>query len=158
MLELIAGKPARSVPRGERPREGPDLPGEGGVGKTTLLLRYVNGTFCENTSLTIGIQFHHKVVAVNGLDYDLQLWDFGGQDRFRFMLPEYTLGAKGALLLYDTMRMTSLTSLDEWVKICRTHDPALPILFCGTKIDLAGDHIVSGEVARNYLPPSKCLT
>src|SRR5271157_749470 len=127
--------------------------GEGGVGKTTLLLKYVNGTFCEDTSMTIGIQFHHKVLQQNDVEYSLQLWDFGGQDRFRFMLPNYALGAKGALLLYDTTRMSTMDSLAEWVKICRTHDPGLPILFVGTKIDLVEDRSVPADMAKDYLKP-----
>jgi small GTP-binding protein len=127
--------------------------GEGGVGKTTLLLKYVNGTFCEDTSMTIGIQFHHKTIQQNGIEYSLQLWDFGGQDRFRFMLPSYAAGAKGAMLLYDTTRMATLENLTEWVKICRTHDPELPILFVGTKLDIVEDRSVPSDMAKDYLTP-----
>ena len=127
--------------------------GEGGVGKTTLLYKYVNGTFIADTSMTIGVQFHVKNIEINGVAYSLQLWDFGGQDRFRFMLPSYTLGAKGAILLYDTTRMSTLDSLEEWVNICRTQDKNLPILFCGTKIDLVEERSVAGDYARSFLQP-----
>ncbi len=125
--------------------------GEGGVGKTTLLYKYVNGTFIADTSMTIGVQFHVKNIEMNSVAYSLQLWDFGGQDRFRFMLPSYTLGAKGALLLYDTTRMSTLDSLEEWVGICRTQDKNLPILFCGTKIDLVEERSVASDYAKGFL-------
>lgn len=127
--------------------------GEGGVGKTTLLHQYVTGTFLPGTGMTIGIEFHHKEISINGENYSLQLWDFGGQERFRFMLPNYMLGAKGALLLFDTTRMSTLENLEEWVKICRTNDPELPILFVGTKIDLVAERSVTEEAARSYLAP-----
>ncbi len=125
--------------------------GEGGVGKTTLLHKYVSGTFVVDMSMTIGIQFHLKTVLVGGLAHNLHLWDLGGQDRFRFMLPSYVLGAKGALLLYDTTRIVSLESLEEWVGICRTHDKNLPILLCGTKVDLVEDRSVSLDLVKSYL-------
>jgi small GTP-binding protein len=125
--------------------------GEGGVGKTTLLYKYVNGTFIADTSMTIGVQFHVKNIELNAISYSLQLWDFGGQERFRFMLPSYTLGAKGALLLYDTTRMSTLDQLEEWVNVCRTQDKDLPILFCGTKIDLVEERSVAQDYAKTFL-------
>ncbi|HMF33105.1 MAG TPA: Rab family GTPase [Candidatus Lokiarchaeia archaeon] len=125
--------------------------GEGGVGKTTLLYKYVNGTFIADTSMTIGVQFHVKNIELNAVSYSLQLWDFGGQERFRFMLPSYTLGAKGALLLYDTTRMSTLDQLEEWVNVCRTQDKDLPILFCGTKIDLVEERSVAQDYAKTFL-------
>lgn len=125
--------------------------GEGGVGKTTLLYKYVNGTFIADTSMTIGVQFHVKNIDMNSVSYSLQLWDFGGQERFRFMLPSYTLGAKGALLLYDTTRMSTLDQLEQWVNVCRTQDKDLPILFCGTKIDLVEERSVAEDYAKTFL-------
>ncbi|MHA1730363.1 MAG: Rab family GTPase [Promethearchaeota archaeon] len=125
--------------------------GEGGVGKTTLLLKYVNGTFVADTSMTIGINFHVKNINVGGIETSLQLWDFGGQERFRFMLPSYTLGAKGALLLYDCTRFSTLENLKEWTEICRTHDKDLPIMFVGTKVDLVDQRSVEADYAKSFM-------
>ncbi len=75
--------------------------GDGGVGKTTLLHRFVTGSFEETTHMTIGVQFHNKELHIADFDVTLSVWDLGGQDRFRFILPSYVLGAKGALLLFD---------------------------------------------------------
>ena len=125
--------------------------GDGGVGKTTLLYQYVKGTFVENTGMTIGVQFHAKDITIEGVLYSLQLWDLGGQDRFRFMLPSYTLGAKGALLLYDLTSMSSLETLEQWVTICRTHNSTMPILLCGTKADLVHERSVQEDYAKTFL-------
>lgn len=127
------------------------MAGEGGVGKTTLLLKYVNGTFVSDTSMTIGINFHVKNVTIAGVETSLQLWDFGGQERFRFMLPSYTLGAKGALLLYDSTRFSTLENLKQWVDVCRTHDKDLPIMFVGTKIDLKDQRAVEADYAKTFM-------
>jgi small GTP-binding protein len=109
--------------------------GEGGVGKTTLLRRYVEGRFIESTKMTIGVEFFLKKLDINGRKVTLQLWDFGGQDRFRFLLKSYATGAKGALLMFDLTRPSTLDNLDQWLKICRSENPNLPIVFLGTKLD-----------------------
>ncbi len=127
--------------------------GEGGVGKTTLLHKYVSGIFLSETSMTIGVQFHVKYVHVGDINCALQLWDFGGQEQFRFLLPSYVRGARGALLMFDTTRISSLNALEEWTKICRTYDPHLPILLCGTKADLVERRSVSPDIAREYIAP-----
>ncbi len=127
--------------------------GDGGVGKTTLIRKFVSGSFEGKTFMTIGVQFHVKDMTYEGRPVSLQLWDLGGQDHFRFMLPSYTFGAKGALLLYDTTRTSTLDSLEEWVKICRTHNKDLPILFGGTKTDLVEQRCISAARARSLLEP-----
>ncbi len=126
------------------------LAGEGGVGKTTLLHRFVDGKFSAETRMTIGVEFFLKELEVNSYHCTLQLWDFGGQQRFRFLLESYVLGAKGALLLFDLTRPITLEKLEQWVEICRKNDPDLPILFLGTKTDLTDDIMVDDDYALEF--------
>lgn len=125
--------------------------GEGGVGKTTLLHRYVEGKFSQSTKMTIGVEFFLKEVEIDSQQCTLQLWDFGGQERFRFLLESYVLGAKGALLMFDLTRIQTLENLEQWVKIVRKGDPNLPILFVGTKLDLKEDIMVDDDYALSFL-------
>ncbi len=133
--------------------------GAGGVGKTTLLTRAVTGKFVEDTQMTIGVDFHLISMSFGDAGTEeevkvtLQLWDFGGQERFRFMLDSYVAGAKGALLLYDLTRMRTLDNLDEWVSIVRKHDENLPVLFVGTKLDRTEDITVSDDYAKDFMEP-----
>lgn len=113
--------------------------GEGGVGKTTLLHRYVEGKFSSETKMTIGVEFFLKELNIDGQKVMLQLWDFGGQERFRFLLESYVIGARGALLMFDLTRTMTLENIDQWVQIVRKEDPELPILFLGSKSDLEND-------------------
>ena len=135
------------------------IAGQGGVGKTTLLNRAVTGKFVSNTSMTIGVEFHLLNTTIgspndpNHLDLTIQCWDFGGQERFRFMLDSYVAGARGALLLYDLTRLRTLDNLQEWVDIVRKQDPNLPILFVGTKLDRVEDITVADEYAIEFLEP-----
>ncbi|MFX1238897.1 MAG: Rab family GTPase, partial [Promethearchaeota archaeon] len=116
--------------------------GEGGVGKTTLLHRYVEGKFSAETKMTIGVEFFLKETDIEGNTATLQLWDFGGQERFRFLLESYVLGAKGALLMFDLTRPITLDNLEQWIDIVRKGDPDLPVLFIGTKLDLVDEIMV----------------
>ncbi|MHA1658233.1 MAG: Rab family GTPase [Promethearchaeota archaeon] len=124
--------------------------GEGGVGKTTLLRRFVEGQFSAQTKMTIGVEFFLKEIELDSKQCTLQLWDFGGQERFRFLLESYVLGAKGALLMFDLTRPITLDNLEQWVKIVRKWDPDLPILFIGTKIDLDDEIMVEDDYANMF--------
>lgn len=131
--------------------------GEGGVGKTTLLHRYVEGRFSAETKMTIGVEFFLKETEIDEKQCTLQLWDFGGQERFRFLLESYVLGAKGAMLMFDLTRMMSLENLEQWLNIVRKGDPNLPVLFLGTKLDLTDEIQVDDDYARTFLNEYKLI-
>ena len=124
--------------------------GDGGVGKTTLLHRYVEGKFSSETKMTIGVEFFLKELMIDDQKVLLQLWDFGGQERFRFLLKSYVIGARGALLMFDLTRAMSLERIPEWVNICRKENPNLPILFLGSKADLADDMHISKDYIMSF--------
>ncbi len=125
--------------------------GDGGVGKTTLLHRYIEGVFLPDTLMTIGVQFHLKELNINGKRILLQVWDFGGQEHFRPLLKDYATGARGALLLFDLTRPSSLRRIDQWVNICRQNNPDIPIIFIGTKLDLIEAITIDDEFALKFV-------
>jgi len=91
--------------------------GAGGVGKTTLIQRYIIGHFRESTKMTIGADILIKELEINNWKVRLQIWDFGGEARFRFFLPPYARGAFAGIFMYDITRYNSLLDFDEWMKI-----------------------------------------
>lgn len=116
--------------------------GDGGVGKTTLLGRYLTGLFKSNQTITIGVDFHVKKVEVDGKIVLLQIWDFAGEKRFRFLLPSYILGASGGIFMYDITRYSSLKNFPEWITIFKNgfigdKDKPLPVIMVGGKLDLS---------------------
>ncbi len=126
--------------------------GDGGVGKTTMLHRYVNGTFLFDSKMTIGADIFHKVITLKeGAVCSLQLWDFGGQDRFRFILDSFVKGAAGAFLMFDLTNYMSFHNLPNWIKIVRKDDPTLPILLLGSKYDLVDSITVDDEYVREFI-------
>ncbi len=111
--------------------------GDGGVGKSTLIERYVHGTFKTDTKVTIGVQFLVKRFRVDGgTSVDLQIWDFGGEDRFRFLLPAYCRGAAGGIFMFDITAPSTLYHLGDWLPVVMRREKLFPILAVGTKLDL----------------------
>ena len=75
----------------------------------------------------------------------------GGELRFRFMLASYCIGAHGALLLFDTTRLVTLVNLRDWVvDVLHKVNPHLPILVCGTKVDLTKGRSVPPNEGQDY--------
>lgn len=124
--------------------------GNGAAGKTTLLRKYVDGTFDESSIATVGVDFFIKhVIYENVGSCTLQIWDLGGQERFRHLLESFIMGAKGALLLFDLTKMPKIDHILNWVNIVRMHDFDLPILLVGTKLDLEEYIAVDDETAKS---------
>jgi Ras-related protein Rab-43 len=110
--------------------------GDASVGKTSLTIRYVSGNFVEDLRLTIGVDFYSKTINYKGHRIKLQIWDFGGEERFRFLLPQYCKGANGAFFLYDITNPASLSHLPDWSYIVREASGNIPIMLVGSKLDL----------------------
>ena len=124
--------------------------GDGAVGKTTLLRKYVDGTFDESSIATVGVDFFIKQVVYENIgSCTLQIWDLGGQERFRHLLESFVMGAKGALLLFDLTRMPKIDNILNWVNMVRMHDFDLPIILVGTKLDLEEFIAVDDESANS---------
>jgi len=121
------------------------LLGDASVGKTTLTHKYVSGIFLDNPRLTIGVDFHSKKVLIDDKSTRLQIWDFGGEDRFRFLLPTYCKGANGAIFLYDITNAKSLYHFPDWTRIVKVNAGEIPIFLAGAKIDLTEYRVVSYE-------------
>ncbi len=110
--------------------------GDGGVGKSTMIQRLITGHFIPS-KITIGTDLLVFNTIVGNMDIKLQIWDFAGEKRFRFFLPNYSRGAQGCLLCYDISRYTSFQNLQEWYDIVKenTNDPIF--IMVGGKADLS---------------------
>jgi len=131
--------------------------GDGGVGKTTLINRYLTGLFDMETMVTIGLDIKSKRLEIEGEVINLQIWDFAGEDRFRFLLPSYARGSSGGIFMYDLTNRFSLIHLDDWLTIFeheQTQPDKIPIIMVGGKSDLHENRAVTKEetleIARNH--------
>ncbi len=111
--------------------------GPGGVGKTSLLLRFVKDNFSEELKKTIGSNFLIKDVNVDEKDIRLLLWDIGGQPQFHKLRTIYFKGSNAALGVYDLTRPQSLLKIPGWVSsIKKTVKKNIPMILLGNKSDL----------------------
>ncbi len=116
--------------------------GDSGTGKTTLTHRFLTNLFKQDISMTLGVDFLSKDVEINGELVKLQIWDFAGEERFRFLFPSYLKGANGAIFMYDITNYGSLAHVDNWFAIVdnaianKEVDNKLSIIFVGGKVDL----------------------
>jgi Ras-related protein Rab-1A len=121
------------------------------VGKSSLIARYCDNVFSENTKGTIGVAFKRKEVKFKEkFIIELNIWDFGGEEKYRVLFPAYVNGASAALLLYDTTNKSSLDDIKNWVKIIDENNKDIIRIIIGTKIDLKEQREISkAEAIKN---------
>jgi len=109
---------------------------------------------------TIGVAFKKKKVNVDGkLDIELNIWDFGGEEKYRTLFPSYCNGATAALILYDTTDKESLKDVENWVKIidANAFESVIKVLI-GSKIDLKDKREISKAEAKKTSEKFNCGT
>jgi small GTP-binding protein len=122
--------------------------GDGGVGKSTLVHRYLTGNFTDALKMTIGVEFHIKKLELEKNRITLQLWDFAGEERFRMLFPTYIRGASGGIFMYDVTRFSSLKNMKEWISLIRKNLRVIPLIMIGGKSDLHEERSVESEFAK----------
>ncbi|XP_011448759.2 ras-related protein Rab-21-like [Crassostrea angulata] len=127
------------------------LLGEGCVGKTSLVLRYVENKFNDKHITTLQASFLTKKLNIGGKRVNLSIWDTAGQERFHALGPIYYRDSNGAILVYDITDEDSFQKVKNWVKELRKmlgNDICLCI--AGNKIDLEKERHVSVADAEAY--------
>jgi len=110
--------------------------GDAGCGKTTLRKRFMTNQFVSSTQGTIGIDFDTKILEIDEKEVKLLIWDFGGEERFRFIFPQYIHGAMGGILMYDITDYSSFTHITDWLSVIKGTRERFPIILIGAKSDL----------------------
>ena len=125
--------------------------GAGGVGKTSLTRRFISGSFQLDTKMTMGASIHVKYLEIEDKKVSLQIWDFGGEEQFRFLLPVYARGSSAGIFMFDTTRFESIVNVEEWVEFflqgLSEEERDVPVLLVGGKIDLVEDRSVNNQHA-----------
>ncbi|XP_065827759.1 ras-related protein Rab-22A-like [Oscarella lobularis] len=113
------------------------LLGDSGVGKSSLVLRFVSDTFNERAETTIGASFMSKTLLVDDRSFKYQIWDTAGQEKYRGLAPMYYRGAAAAIVVYDVTKMDTFKTLKSWIKELQQLGPRdIVIAIAGNKCDL----------------------
>lgn len=125
--------------------------GSQGVGKTSLVVRYIGKMFSKHISPTIGASFFTCNINLDNSRVKLQVWDTAGQERFRSMAPMYYRNANAALLVFDITSLNSFTAIKGWVKELQNNVPeAMVLSVVGNKSDLEELRAVSASEASQF--------
>ena len=124
--------------------------GDGQVGKTSIILRYIDNTFTLNYLSTIGIDVKiKKVTLANGEEIKVKISDTAGQERFKSIASNYTKKADGVILVYDITSQKSFMDVDNWFAEINKGENTKPIILIGNKSDMNENRQVSTEDGQN---------
>jgi len=109
--------------------------GDAQIGKTSLMVKYVEGNFNEDYIQTLGVNFMEKTIALRNTDITFSIWDLGGQQEYLHMLPLVCNDAVALLFMFDLSRKSTLTSVKNWYKQARILNKTATPFLIGTKFD-----------------------
>ncbi|KAI4882049.1 hypothetical protein NFI96_007678 [Prochilodus magdalenae] len=129
------------------------LLGDGGVGKSSLMNRYVSNKFDSHLFHTIGVEFLNKELEVDGRQVTLQIWDTAGQERFRSLRTPFYRGSDCCLLTFSVDDSQSFLNLSHWRKefayYADVKEPDnFPFVILGNKVDVTERQVATEEAQR----------
>ena len=127
------------------------LLGNSDVGKSSLLLRFVDSVWNDAFVPTIGVDFKVKTLEINNKKVKMQIWDTAGEERFRTVVSTYFRGAHGILLLYDVTNRDSFKNLENWlIEIEKNSSEKVLKILLGNKCDLNDDREIQPDEGRAF--------
>lgn len=128
------------------------LVGDGGVGKTAYMKRFVNGGFEQRYLPTMGMEEHIIIFPTTDGRIRFTVRDLAGQEKFRGTPSQYYEGCDVAIIMFDVTSAMTSKSITNWKNEIRTYLCDVPILVIGTKVDIR-DRKVNSSTGRRYWKP-----
>ena len=127
------------------------LLGNSDVGKSSLILRYVDQVWSDTFVPTIGVDFKVKTLEIDNKQIKMQIWDTAGQERFRNVISSYFRGSHGILLIYDITNRDSFKNLENWlIEIEKNASQNVLKILIGNKNDLVNDREIQSEEGQAF--------
>lgn len=133
--------------------------GDSGVGKTSLMNRFITQKFSSNYKATIGADFLTKEIEVDGVVVTMQIWDTAGQERYQSLGPAFYRGSDCCMLVYDVTSPKSYENIGIWKEYFVSNlttivDDKFPFVLIGNKVDVGCNRKVSKRRAEVYAASS----
>ncbi|CAD8144357.1 unnamed protein product [Paramecium octaurelia] len=121
--------------------------GEGAVGKSSLLSRYVDEKFSENIQATLGVEYRQKILIQGESQVTVQVWDTAGQERFRVITPIFYRNAQGVSLVYSVIDKNSFQQVQTWIDNLKEQIDCeqISIVLVANKCDIAQREVTTLE-------------
>jgi len=126
--------------------------GDSGVGKSCLLDKFLDDSSANNFISTIGVDVKTRETTVNNKKIKVQVWDTGGQQRYRPILASCYRGALGVIIVFDLTNKISFSNIKQWMMEVDefSSDSSLPRILVGNKADLTDRREVEHETAAEF--------
>ena len=132
--------------------------GDASVGKSNVMLRYVQNKFEENSLPTIGCDYMKVNKSFQGKKFLIKFWDTAGQEKYRALSKNFYEKADAVILVYDVTNRRSLENADFWLKeISNSCKKEIKLLLLGNKNDLLDDRQVSKEEGWSWADKERCF-
>jgi small GTP-binding protein len=120
--------------------------GDATVGKTSILVRYIDNKFEKDSLATLGVDVKYKYVTLDNKKIRMNIWDTEGKDRFRNIAKNYFKGANAVIFVFDVNNKNTLDKIKFWIdNVKENSSEDLIEVIVGNKIDIEGKHEVTKE-------------
>jgi len=126
--------------------------GDSGVGKSCLLDKFLDDSSTNNFISTIGVDIRSREMSINNKRVKIQVWDTGGQQRYRPVLASCYRGALGVIIVFDVTNMVSFRNIQQWLLEVEefSSSATIPRVLIGNKADLSDRREVESTVAEEF--------
>ena len=128
------------------------LIGDSYVGKTSLLLQYIERECPENHMATIGVEFRDKIIQIDNKKVKLQVWDTSGQERYRSITKNFYRNADGVMFVCDVTKEKTFDNIKNWLidSEQNANNSNFKKILVGNKIDLKEERAIDTEQLQNF--------
>ena len=129
------------------------LIGNSCVGKSSIIQRYIQKTFNDEYTCTIGVDFFMKTLDINDNLIKLQLWDTAGTEKFKSITTGYYRGANAAFVVFDLTSRISFDSVSDWIQNYYNYsnpNSEKNVVLIGNKSDLKENREISDEEINKF--------
>ena len=127
------------------------LIGDSNVGKTTILLNYIQNDFNEFMNPTLGLENRVKIVDIQGFKAKVQIWDTAGQEKFNALTQQFFRNTDGILLIFDLTDKNSFNNIKKWLNDVKANsDHSIKKILIGNKSDMKDQICVTKNMIDNF--------
>jgi small GTP-binding protein len=127
------------------------LIGDSGTGKTSIITRFIDNVFKDETTTTIGVDF--KIVSFDlGKETfaKMQIWDTCGSERFKSLTANFLKTCSAFILVFDLTRPSTFNNIDNWIKTIKENTSPKFLILVGNKCDLVEQRSLEKDMILDY--------
>ena len=124
--------------------------GDSSVGKTCILLKYVDIKFEESNIATVGVDYMDKMIEYKNFNIKLQIWDTSGEEKYRSITKNFYRNADGLFVVFDLTRKVTYERIKDWINEAEEYNKGIKKILIGNKLDLENKREVKKDSAENF--------